>query len=140
MKLASTGCAVQRARDLKSLRKAPGVPVFVGASAKRLMQRYCSLLCAIEGFGFCRGESELCVDVLNRMCSSFDPTCLATPFHAAFAFIHRDSLVGYQASARGGKVRVKIVQEEENVRVLLQGQAVTVFRGLFRRPAMTTNL
>jgi predicted PhzF superfamily epimerase YddE/YHI9 len=36
-----------------------------------------------------------------------------------------DEMVGWQASARGGEVRVKVVGE----RVLLSGRAVTVLRG-----------
>lgn len=39
--------------------------------------------------------------------------------------LHKDDLVGYQASARGGIVRVRPAGE----RVYLSGQAVTVFRG-----------
>ncbi len=37
----------------------------------------------------------------------------------------KDELVGYQASARGGVVRVRVVED----RVKLQGQAVTVMKG-----------
>ena len=37
----------------------------------------------------------------------------------------RDELVGYQASARGGTVRIRL----EDTRVILAGQAVTVMRG-----------
>jgi PhzF family phenazine biosynthesis protein len=39
--------------------------------------------------------------------------------------LHKDELVGYQASARGGIVRVRPAGE----RIYLNGQAVTVFRG-----------
>jgi PhzF family phenazine biosynthesis protein len=39
--------------------------------------------------------------------------------------LKKDSLVGYQASARGGEVHVAVKGD----RVLLSGQAVTVFRG-----------
>lgn len=39
----------------------------------------------------------------------------------------KKELVGYQASARGGEVRVRL----QNDRVILGGQAVTVFRGEF---------
>lgn len=49
--------------------------------------------------------------------------CCLGPFWAAR--LGRDSLVGYQASARGGRVRVRIAGE----RVLLGGQAVTTLRG-----------
>lgn len=38
----------------------------------------------------------------------------------------KDELVGYQASSRGGVVRVRLWDDD---RVLLGGQAVTVFRG-----------
>ncbi len=41
------------------------------------------------------------------------------------AKLGKDELVGYQASARGGVVRVRVAGE----RVLLRGQAVTVLRG-----------
>jgi PhzF family phenazine biosynthesis protein len=39
--------------------------------------------------------------------------------------LHKDELVGYQASARGGVVRVRVTEK----RVYLGGQAVTVLRG-----------
>lgn len=43
--------------------------------------------------------------------------------------LHKDELVGYQASARGGVVLVRPAGE----RVILGGQAVTVFRGTLLR-------
>lgn len=46
---------------------------------------------------------------------------------------HRDTLMGYQASPRGGTVGVTVGQGAEGNRVTLKGEAVTVFRGLFRR-------
>ncbi len=49
--------------------------------------------------------------------------CCLGPFWAAR--LGHDSLVGYQASARGGTVRVQVAGE----RVLLGGQAVTILRG-----------
>lgn len=49
--------------------------------------------------------------------------CCLGPFWAAR--LGRDSLVGYQASTRGGTVRVRVAGE----RVLLGGQAVTTLRG-----------
>lgn len=45
----------------------------------------------------------------------------------------RDSLKGYQASARGGAVRATVYRGEDEGRVLLKGKAVTVFHGFFRR-------
>ena len=49
--------------------------------------------------------------------------CCLTPFWAER--LGKTEMVAYQASARGGVVRVKLVGE----RVLLSGQAVTVMRG-----------
>jgi PhzF family phenazine biosynthesis protein len=49
--------------------------------------------------------------------------CVLAPYWARK--LGRDQLVGYQASARGGSVRVKA----EGDRVILGGQAVTVLRG-----------
>jgi PhzF family phenazine biosynthesis protein len=49
--------------------------------------------------------------------------CCLTPYWASR--LGRDELVGYQASKRGGFVRVRLVAE----RVKLGGQAVTIFRG-----------
>src|SRR5690606_30000972 len=49
--------------------------------------------------------------------------CALGPFWAQR--LGKDELVGYQASARGGRVRVRTRGE----RVLLGGQAVTVLRG-----------
>ncbi len=49
--------------------------------------------------------------------------CCLGPFWAAK--LGRSELVGYQASARGGVVRVRV----EGARVRLSGQAVTVLRG-----------
>jgi predicted PhzF superfamily epimerase YddE/YHI9 len=39
--------------------------------------------------------------------------------------LHRDEFMAYQASARGGEIRVKVAGD----RVLLSGKAVTVLRG-----------
>jgi len=50
--------------------------------------------------------------------------CTLAPFWADR--LGRISLTGYQASARGGAVRVRVVEDE---RVLLGGHAVTVFSG-----------
>ena len=49
--------------------------------------------------------------------------CALAPFWAAR--LDRQELIGYQASARGGVVKVKVMDD----RVLLSGQAVTVLRG-----------
>lgn len=49
--------------------------------------------------------------------------CVLAPYWAAK--LGRDALVGYQASRRGGVVRVRAAGE----RVLLEGRAVTVLRG-----------
>lgn len=49
--------------------------------------------------------------------------CLLAPFWAAR--LGRDALVGYQASARGGTVRVQVVGD----RVRLSGHAITTLRG-----------
>ena len=49
--------------------------------------------------------------------------CCLGPFWAAR--LGKEELVGYQASARGGVVRVRVA----GARVLLRGQAVTVVRG-----------
>ena len=49
--------------------------------------------------------------------------CTLDPYWAER--LGRDSLTGYQASARGGTVRVRLAGE----RVLLAGRAVTVFAG-----------
>jgi PhzF family phenazine biosynthesis protein len=49
--------------------------------------------------------------------------CALAPYWAGR--LGKDDMVGYQASARGGTVRVKVVGE----RVLLRGRAVTVLRG-----------
>jgi PhzF family phenazine biosynthesis protein len=49
--------------------------------------------------------------------------CALAPYWAGK--LGRDAMVGYQASARGGTVRVKVLGE----RVLLYGRAVTVLRG-----------
>jgi len=49
--------------------------------------------------------------------------CCLAPFWAER--LNRNELVGYQASARGGEVRVR----HEGSRVMLTGQAVTVMRG-----------
>lgn len=49
--------------------------------------------------------------------------CCLGPFWGAR--LHKTQLVGYQASARGGVVRVGLNGE----RVILAGQAVTIFRG-----------
>jgi PhzF family phenazine biosynthesis protein len=49
--------------------------------------------------------------------------CALAPFWAAR--LHRNELVGYQASARGGTVRTRL----QGDRVLLGGKAVTVVRG-----------
>ena len=49
--------------------------------------------------------------------------CALAPFWAAR--LERQELIGYQASARGGVVKVKVMDD----RVLLSGQAVTVLRG-----------
>lgn len=55
-----------------------------------------------------------------------------------FNVFYRDSLVGYQASPRGGTVGVTVGQGVGGNRVTLKGEAVTVFRGLFRRWFMHT--
>jgi predicted PhzF superfamily epimerase YddE/YHI9 len=49
--------------------------------------------------------------------------CCLGPFWARQ--LHKDSFTAYQASARGGVVRVRLQDD----RVLLGGQAVTVLRG-----------
>ena len=49
--------------------------------------------------------------------------CALAPFWAAR--LDRQELIGYQASARGGVVKVKVMDD----RVQLSGQAVTVLRG-----------
>jgi len=49
--------------------------------------------------------------------------CTLAPYWAER--LGRSDLTGYQASARGGTVRVRV----EGERVLLAGQAVTVFSG-----------
>lgn len=49
--------------------------------------------------------------------------CCLAPFWAER--LNRNELVGYQASARGGEIRVR----HEGSRVMLTGQAVTVMRG-----------
>lgn len=49
--------------------------------------------------------------------------CALAPFWAGR--LGRSEMVGYQVSARGGKVRVRL----EGERVILSGQAVTVMRG-----------
>jgi len=49
--------------------------------------------------------------------------CALTPYWATK--LGRDELVGYQASARGGIVRCRVVGD----RVRLSGHAVTVLRG-----------
>jgi PhzF family phenazine biosynthesis protein len=49
--------------------------------------------------------------------------CALGPFWASR--LHKDRLVAFQASARGGLLRVRVSDE----RVYLQGQAVTVLRG-----------
>ncbi|HVH12483.1 MAG TPA: PhzF family phenazine biosynthesis protein, partial [Longimicrobium sp.] len=49
--------------------------------------------------------------------------CALAPFWAAR--LGRDALTGYQASRRGGIVKVRVAGD----RVMLGGQAVTVMRG-----------
>jgi predicted PhzF superfamily epimerase YddE/YHI9 len=49
--------------------------------------------------------------------------CALGPFWAPR--LGRDEMVGYQASARGGVVRVRVAGD----RAILGGQAVTVIRG-----------
>jgi predicted PhzF superfamily epimerase YddE/YHI9 len=49
--------------------------------------------------------------------------CCLAPFWAAQ--LHKERMTAYQASARGGVVRVQVQGE----RVILSGQAVTVLRG-----------
>lgn len=81
-----------------------------------------------------------------RCCSSFLP--YATPLLLIYCSCSRNTLVGYQASPRGGTVRVTYIPGTEKAdvdntvrqgtgqasgRVKLEGKAVTVFRGLFRR-------
>lgn len=53
--------------------------------------------------------------------------CALAPYWQAK--LGKDEMVGYQASARGGVVRVRVVGE----RVMLSGQAVTVMRGELAR-------
>eukprot|EP00752_Nemacystus_decipiens_P014708 g13098.t2 len=57
--------------------------------------------------------------------------CCLAPYWAAK--LDKESVVGYQASARGGTVRATMAKKEGADRVVLEGKAVTVFRGLFRR-------
>lgn len=57
--------------------------------------------------------------------------CCLAPYWASK--LGRDSLKGYQASARGGTVRATVCRGDEEGRVLLKGKAVTVFHGFFRR-------
>ncbi|CAN0176643.1 unnamed protein product [Ectocarpus fasciculatus] len=58
--------------------------------------------------------------------------CCLAPYWASK--LGRSSMVGYQASPRGGTVRVTVgLQNEGDDRVILEGKAVSVFRGLFRR-------
>jgi PhzF family phenazine biosynthesis protein len=57
--------------------------------------------------------------------------CALAPYWAAR--LGRDTLVGYQASARGGHVRVRVAGE----RVRLGGRATTVMRGALVGPAAT---
>ena len=54
--------------------------------------------------------------------------CALAPYWAAR--LGRKTLIGFQASARGGTVRV----EDAGERVLLGGKAVTVLKGEFREP------
>ncbi|MGH7475433.1 MAG: PhzF family phenazine biosynthesis protein [Longimicrobiales bacterium] len=56
--------------------------------------------------------------------------CCLAPFWAER--LGRDELTGYQASARGGTVRVAV----RGARVLLFGQAITVLRGELSRAAL----
>ncbi|CAN0183189.1 unnamed protein product [Discosporangium mesarthrocarpum] len=55
--------------------------------------------------------------------------CCLAPYWAKK--LGRNSLVGYQASARGGTLWVTHVPGQG--RVLITGQATTVFKGFFRR-------
>lgn len=57
--------------------------------------------------------------------------CALAPFW--IERLGREPLVGYQASARGGRVRVQ--RSEDGARIRLGGQAVTVLRGSLTKPA-----
>src|SRR5881275_3389983 len=60
-------------------------------------------------------------DWSSDVCSS--DLCALAPFWSER--LHRPELTGYQASARGGVVRVRLAGD----RVVLGGQAITVLRG-----------
>ncbi|CAM9592686.1 unnamed protein product [Ectocarpus sp. 4 AP-2014] len=58
--------------------------------------------------------------------------CCLAPYWASK--LGRRCMVGYQASPRGGTVRATVgLKSEGDGRVVLEGKAVSVFRGLFRR-------
>jgi PhzF family phenazine biosynthesis protein len=103
-------------------------------TVRRLVPNF-TLLSSIEGRGFIvtsRSDSSQ-YDFISRFFApsagvNEDPVtgsahCCLGPYWAKK--LGRNELVGYQASARGGVVKVRIGDD----RVYLSGQAVTVMRG-----------
>ena len=72
---------------------------------------------ALDGGLFCARSGN------RRGCGDGSSHCCLGPYWAEK--LGKTDLVGYQASARGGVVRVRI----QGARVVLGGQAVTVLRG-----------